>query len=48
MAAPEAPTAARSDALTVLAEAASANSGFPDRRGIEVVRSLAAIQYDIQ
>ena len=42
------PMTAPSDLLTVLAEAASAEGGFHDRKGIDVVRSLADIQYDIQ
>ena len=42
------PMTAPSDPLTVLAEAASAEGGFHDRKGVDVVRSLADIQYDIQ
>ena len=42
------PMTAPSDPLTVLAEAASAEGGFHVRKGIDVVRSLADIQYDIQ
>ena len=48
VAAPEAPAAALSDPLSVLAAAASADTSFRDRMGIGMGRSLADIQHDIQ
>ena len=42
------PMTALSDPLTLLAEAASTDSNSHDHRGVDVVRSLADIQYDIQ
>ena len=48
VAAPEAPAAALTDPLSVLASAASADIGFSDRMGIGMGRSLVDIQHDIQ